>query len=164
MKTLTAKQINKQLQTWKRNAPDTYKSIMTRARQEGALTPSGNITSKKEGAFFRSWYTEYKGSYKSKVEEVMGKEGVEKETAIKIIELSTKKTDIINHLFETYSSDQAYQIMKLSEDTEKKYPTKKEQLEAFLSEVEKYDTGEKEVDIVEFNRIMENERGKVVFE
>lgn len=159
MKQLTAKQINKQLQTWRKNAPETYKAIMTRAKQEGALTPSGNITSKKEGEWFRKWYSDYKGSYTESIKKITQKEGVEKDTAQKILELTTRKSDIINQLFDTYSSDQAYRIMKLSEDTEKTGETKEEQLKLFLSEVYEYTSGEKEVDLDEFNRIMEDERG-----
>ena len=159
MKQLTAKQINKQLQTWRKNVPDVYAQIMTRAKQEGALTPSGNITSKKEGEWFRKWYSDYKGSYTESIKKISQKEGVKKDIAQKILELATRKSDIINQLFDTYSSDQAYRIMKLSEDTEKTGETKEEQLKLFLSEVDKYTSNEKEVDLDEFNRIMEEERG-----
>ena len=159
MKQLTAKQINKQLQTWRKYAPQTYKSIMTRAKQEGALTSGGNITSKKEGEWFREWYSEYKGSYTESIKKITQTDGVKADTARRILELSTRKTDIINDLFATYSSDQAYRIMKLSEDTETSGETKEEQLKLFLSEVDKYTSNEKEVDLDEFNRIMEEERG-----
>ena len=159
MKQLTAKQINKQLQTWRKNVPDVYAQIMTRAKQEGALTPSGNITSKKEGEWFRKWYSDYKGSYTESIKKISQKEGVKKDIAQKILELATRKSDIINQLFDTYSSDQACRIMKLSEDTEKTGETKEEQLKLFLSEVDKYTSNEKEVDLDEFNRIMEEERG-----
>ena len=159
MKQFTAKQINKQLQTWRKNAPETYKAIMTRAKQEGALTPSGNIKIKKKGEWFRKWYSDYKGSYTESIKNISQKEGVEKDTARKILELTTRKSDIINQLFDTYSSDQAYRIMKLSEDTEKTGETKEEQLKLFLSEVYEYTSSEKEVDLDEFNRIMEDERG-----
>ena len=162
MKQLTAKQINKQLQTWRKNAPEMYAQIMTRARQEGALTPSGNITSKKEGEFFRNWYSQYKGSFTDTLKKTMNTEKVDKESARTLIKLQSRKSEIITMLYATLGSDQAYRIVKLAEDTASNEDNKITQINTFLNEVDAYLNKGKAIDIDRFNEIMEEERGVII--
>ena len=162
MKQLTAKQINKQLQTWRKNAPEMYAQIMTRARQEGALTPSGNITSKKEGEFFRNWYSQYKGSFTDTLKRTMNTEKVDKASAKKLIQLQSRKSEIITMLYATLGSDQAYRIVKLADDTAKSEYGSLAQINTFLSEVDAYLNKGKAIDIDRFNEIMEEERGVII--
>ena len=162
MKQLTAKQINKQLQTWRKNAPEMYAQIMTRARQEGALTSSGNITSKKEGEFFRNWYSQYKGSYTDTLKKTMNTEKVDKESARTLIKLQSRKSEIITMLYATLGSDQAYRIVKLADDTAKSEDGSLAQINTFLNEVDAYLNKGKPIDIDRFNEIMEEERGVII--
>ena len=162
MKQLTAKQINKQLQTWRKNVPEMYAQIMTRARQEGALTPSGNITSKKEGEFFRNWYSQYKGSFTDTLKKTMNTEKVDKASAKKLIQLQSRKSEIITMLYATLGSDQAYRIVKLADDTAKSEDGSLAQINTFLNEVDAYLNKRKEIDIDRFNEIMEEERGVII--
>lgn len=162
MKQLTAKQINKQLQTWRKNVPETYAQIMTRARQEGALTPSGNITSKKEGEFFRNWYSQFKGSFTNTLKKTMSGENVDIETAKTLIKLQSRKSEIITMLYATLPSDQAYRIVKLAEDTSSSEENKVAQINSFLNEVDAYLNKGKAIDIDRFNEIMEEERGVII--
>ena len=162
MKQLTAKQINKQLQTWRKNAPDVYAQIMTRARQEGALTPSGNITSKKEGEFFREWYSQYKGSFTDTLKKTMNTEKVDKASAKTLIKLQSRKSEIITMLYATLGSDQAYRIVKLAEDTASNEDNKIAEINTFLNEVDAYLNKGKAIDIDHFNEIMEEERGVII--
>lgn len=162
MKQLTAKQINKQLQTWRKNAPEMYAQIMTRARQEKALTPSGNITSKKEGEFFRNWYSQYKGSFTDTLKKTMNTEKVNKENAKKLIQLQSRKSEIITMLYATLGSDQAYRIVKLADDTAKSEDGSLAQINTFLNEVDAYLNKGKAIDIDKFNEIMEEERGVII--
>ena len=162
MKQLTAKQINKQLHTWRKNVPEMYAQIMTRARQEGALTPSGNITSKKEGEFFRNWYSQYKGSFTGTLKKIMNTEKVDKESAKTLIKLQSRKSEIITMLYATLSSDQAYRIVKLADDTAKSEDGSLAQINTFLNEVDSYLNKGKAIDIDRFNEIMEEERGVII--
>lgn len=162
MKQLTAKQINKQLQTWRKNAPDVYAQIMTRARQEGALTPSGNITSKKEGEFFRSWYSKYKGSFTDTLKKTMNTEKLDRDSAKTLIKLQSRKSEIITMLYATLGSDQAYRIVKLAEDTAKSEDNSLAKINTFLNEVDAYLNKGKAIDIDRFNEIMEEERGVII--
>ena len=162
MKQLTAKQINKQLQTWRKNAPDVYAQIMTRAKQEGALTPSGNITSKKEGEFFRNWYSQYKGSFTDTLKKTMNTEKLDKESAKTLIKLQSRKSEIITMLYATLGSDQAYRIVKLADDTAKSEDGSLAQINTFLNEVDAYLNKGKAIDIDRFNEIMEEERGVII--
>lgn len=162
MKQLTAKQINKQLQTWRKNAPEMYAQIMTRARQEGALTPSGNITSKKEGEFFRDWYSQYKGSFTDTLKRTMNTEKVDKASAKKLIQLQSRKSEIITMLYATLGSDQAYRIVKLADDTASNEDNKIAEINTFLNEVDAYLNKGKAIDIDRFNEIMEEERGVII--
>ena len=162
MKQLTAKQINKQLQTWRKNVPEMYAQIMTRARQEGALTPSGNITSKKDGEFFRNWYSQYKGSFRDTLKKTMSSEKIDKEGAKKLIQLQSRKSEIITMLYATLGSDQAYRIVKLADDTAKSEDGSLAQINTFLNEVDTYLNKGKAIDIDRFNEIMEEERGVII--
>ena len=162
MKQFTAKQINKQLQTWRKNAPEMYAQIMTRARQEGALTPSGNITSKKEGEFFRNWYSQYKGSFTDTLKKTMSSEKIDKEGAKKLIQLQSRKSEIITMLYATLGSDQAYRIVKLADDTASNEDNKITEINTFLNEVDAYLNKGKAIDIDRFNEIMEEERGVII--
>ena len=162
MKQFTAKQINKQLQTWRKNAPEMYAQIMTRARQEGALTPSGNITSKKESEFFRNWYSQYKGSYTDTLKKTMNTEKVDKERAKTLIKLQSRKSEIITMLYATLGSDQAYRIVKLADDTTSNEDNKIAEINTFLNEVDAYLNKGKAIDIDRFNEIMEEERGVII--
>ena len=162
MKQFTAKQINKQLQTWRKNAPDVYAQIMTRAKQEKALTPSGNITSKKEGEFFRKWYSEYKGSYTDTLKKTMNTEKLDKESAKALIKLQSRKSEIITMLYATLGSDQAYRIVKLADDTANNEDNKIAEINTFLNEVYAYLNMGKAIDINRFNEIMEEERGVII--
>ena len=162
MKQLPAKQINKQLQTWRKNAPEMYAQIMTRARQEGALTPSGNITSKKEGEFFRNWYSQYKGSFTDTLKKTMNTEKIDKASAKKLIQLQSRKSEIITMLYATLGSDQAYRIVKLADDTAKSEDNSLSQINTFLNEVDAYLNKGKAIDIDRFNEIMEEERGVII--
>ena len=162
MKQLTAKQINKQLQTWRKNAPEMYAQIMTRARQEGALTPSGNITRKKEGELLRNWYSQYKGSFTDTLKRTMNTEKVDKASAKKLIQLQSRKSEIITMLYATLGSDQAYRIVKLADDTAKSEDGSLAQINTFLNEVDAYLNKGKEIDIDRFNEIMEEERGVII--
>lgn len=162
MKQLNAKQINKQLQTWRKNAPEMYAQIMTRARQEGALTPSGNITSKKEGEFFRNWYSQYKGSFTDTLKKTMSSEKIDKEGAKKLIQLQSRKSEIITMLYATLGSDQAYRIVKLADDTASNEDNKITEINTFLNEVDAYLNKGKAIDIDRFNEIMEEERGVII--
>ena len=161
MKQFTAKQINKQLQTWRKNAPEMYAQIMTRARQEGALTPSGNITSKKEGEFFRNWYSQYKGSFTDTLKKTMSSEKIDKEGAKKLIQLQSRKSEIITMLYATLGSDQAYRIVKLADDTASNEDNKITEINTFLNEVDAYLNKGKAIDIDRSNAIMEEERGVI---
>lgn len=162
MKQLTAKQINKQLQTWRKNAPEMYAQIMTRARQEGALTPSGNITSKKEGEYFRNWYSQYKGSFTDTLKKTMNTEKVDKASAKKLIQLQSRKSEIITMLYATLGSDQAYRIVKLADDTASNEDNSIAKINTFLNEVDAYLNKGKAIDIDRFNEIMEEERGVII--
>ena len=162
MKQLTAKQINKQLQTWRKNAPEMYAQIMTRARQEGALTPSGNITSKKEGEFFRNWYSQYKGSFTDTLKKTMNTEKVDKASAKTLIKLQSRKSEIITMLYATLGSDQAYRIVKLADDTARNEDNSIAKINTFLNEVDAYWNKGKAIDIDRFNEIMEEERGVII--
>ena len=162
MKQLTAKQINKQLKKWSKNVKEMYAQIMTRARQEGALTPRGNITSKKEGEFFRNWYSQYKGSFTDTLKKTMNTEKVDKESARTLIKLQSRKSEIITMLYATLGSDQAYRIVKLADDTASNEDNKIVEINTFLNEVDTYLNKGKAIDIDRFNEIMEEERGVII--
>ena len=118
-KKLSLIQLQKQLETWEKMQPDIYEYIISSAKARGIVLKSGKISKskrkQKQVASFTSEYQNKYGSYSSYMKKRKSAfQSYKEETGYKgsfkkYIAEQYQYSQLINELFENFSSDEAYE-------------------------------------------------------
>lgn len=116
---LSLTQLQKQLETWEKMQPDIYEDIISSAKVRGIILKSGKISKskkkQKQVASFTSEYQNKYGSYTSySKKRKLAFQSYKEETGYKgsfkkYIAEQYQYSQLINELFENFSSDEAYE-------------------------------------------------------
>lgn len=118
-KKLSLTQLQKQLETWEKMQPDIYEDIISSAKSRGIVLKSGKISkSKKKQKQVASFISEYQNKYGSYTsyskKRKLAFKSYKEETGYKgsfkkYITEQYQYSQLINELFENFSSDEAYE-------------------------------------------------------
>lgn len=118
-KKLSLTQLQKQLETWEKMQPGIYEDIISSAKVRGIILKSGKISKskkkQKQVASFTSEYQNKYGSYTSySKKRKLAFQSYKEETGYKgsfkkYIAEQYQYSQLINELFENFSSDEAYE-------------------------------------------------------